>query len=99
MRVSIRLKLAATFTIITALAATVAWLGVSSLQSLNMTVQELISGPVLRLQHANELQLAIMNIAPAEKNMVMAATPEEATKIGEELIRRRNKFLKKFETI
>ena len=99
MRTSIKLKLAVTFTILTALAAIVAWLGISSLRSLNLTVEELINGPVMRLQHADELRLAIMNIAPAEKNMIMATTPEEVGKIAAELTQRRNVFLKKFETM
>jgi len=88
MRVSISLKLAVAFTILTALAATVSWLGISSLRSSNATLLELINGPVVRLQQADELQLAIMNIAPSEKNMIMAATPEEVRTIAAELVRR-----------
>ena len=99
MRASIKLKLATNFTILTALAALVAWLGISSLQYLNTTLVGLVNGPVVRLQHADELRLAIMNIAPAEKNMVMATTPEEVGKISAELVKRRNIFLKKFETM
>ena len=99
MRASIKLKLATNFTILTALAALVAWLGISSLQYLNTTLVGLINGPVMRLQHADELRLAIMDIAPAEKNMIMATTPEEVGKIAAELARRRNHFLKKFETM
>ncbi len=99
MRASIKLKLAATFTILTALAATVAWLGISSLGSLNTTLLELLNGPVVRLQRADELRLAIMNITPAEKNMIMAATPEEVGRVAAELAKRRNVFLKKFEAM
>ena len=99
MRASIKLKLAATFTILTALAATVAWLGISSLGSLNTTLLELLNGPVVRLQRADDLRLAIMNIAPAEKNMIMATTPEEVGRIAAELAKRRNVFLKKFEAM
>ena len=99
MRASIKLKLAATFMILTALAAAVAWLGISSLRSSNTTLLDLINGPVVRLQHADELRLAIMDIAPAEKNMIMAATPEEVARIGVELLKRRGRFLKKFEAI
>ena len=99
MRASIKLKLAATFMILTALAAAVAWLGISSLRSSNTTLLDLINGPVVRLQHADELRLAIMDIAPAEKNMIMAATPEEVARIGAELLKRRGRFLKKFEAM
>ncbi len=99
MRASIKLKLAVNFTILTALAAVVAWLGISSLHYLNTTLVGLVNGPVVRLQHADELRLAIMDIAPAEKNMIMATTPEEVGKIAAELVRRRNVFLKKFETM
>ena len=99
MRASIKLKLAMNFTILTALAAVVAWLGISSLQYLNTTLVGLVNGPVMRLQHADELRLAIMDIASAEKNMIMATTPEEVGKIAAELVKRRNIFLKKFETM
>ncbi len=99
MRATIKLKLAATFTILTALAAILAWLGISSLASLNATVAEITNGSVVRMKRADELQLAIMSITPSEKNMIMAETPEEVRDIGAELLRRRGVFLKKFENM
>jgi methyl-accepting chemotaxis protein len=99
MRATIKLKLAVNFTLLTALAAVVAWLGISSLASLNAAISDLISGPVARQQTADELRLAIMNIIPAEKNMILASTPEEIQAYGADLVKERTDFLKKFETM
>ena len=99
MRAPIKLKLAITFTILTAMAALVALLGIRGLGALHAGFSNVINGPVVRVQRADELRLAIMNIAPAEKNMIMATTADELRTIGGELLRRRNFFLKKFEAL
>jgi methyl-accepting chemotaxis protein len=97
MRASIKLKLAANFTILTVLAAVVAWLGISSLGSLNATLNDLVQGSVTRTQAADDLKLAVLEIVPFEKNMLMSTSPDEIRKNEEELIKHRTMFLKKFE--
>ena len=77
MRAPIKLKLAANFAILTALAGILAWLGISSLGSLNATLNDLIQGSVTRLQAADELRMAVLDILPFEKNMIMSSSPEE----------------------
>ena len=72
MRVPIKLKLAANFTILTALAGVLAWLGISSLGSLNTTLGDLIQGRVTRLQAADDFKMAVLDILPFEKNMIMS---------------------------
>ena len=67
MRATIKLKLAANFTILTALAAMLAWLGISGLGSLNATLDGLISGPVKRMQSADDLRTAVLDILPSRK--------------------------------
>ncbi len=97
MRATIKLKLAVNFTILTLLAMGVAWLGISSLSSLNSEIASLVNGPVVRLQRANDLKLAILDIVPEEKNMILATTPQEIEQHGAELMKGRTAFLKKFE--
>ena len=97
MRFPIKLKLAANFTILTALAGVVAWLGISSLASLNTTLGELIQGPVTRLQAADELRLTVMKMVPYEKNMLIETSPEEIRVNKEGLMEQRTAFLRRFE--
>ncbi len=99
MRVPIKLKLAANFTILTALAGVLAWLGISSLASLNTTLGDLIQGPVTRIQAADELRMAVLDILPFEKNMLMSSSPEEIRNNEEELVKHRTVFLKRFESL
>ena len=89
MRLPIKLKLAANFTILTALAGVVAWLCISSLGSLNTTLGELIQGSVTRIQAADDLKLAVLDIIPYEKNMLMATSPDEIRAYEEELTKHR----------
>ena len=99
MRLPIKLKLAANFTILTALAGVVAWLGISSLGSLNASFGELIQGSVTRIQAAADLKLAVLDIIPYEKNMLMATSPDEIRAYEEELTKHRTTFLKRFESL
>ncbi len=99
MRLPIKLKLAANFAILTALAGVVAWLGISSLGSLNASLGELIQGSVTRIQAADNLKLAVLDIIPYEKNMLMATSPEEIRAYEEELTTHRTTFLKRFESL
>ena len=99
MRLPIKLKLAANFTILTALAGIVAWLGISRLGSLNTTLGELIQGSVTRIQAADDLKLAVLDIIPYEKNMLMATSPDEIRAYEEELTKHRTAFLKRFESL
>ena len=99
MRAPIKLKLAANFTVLTALAGILAWLGISSLSSLNTTLADLIQGPVTRIQAADDLRMAVLDILPFEKNMLMSTTPEEIRNNEEELVKHRTIFLKRFENL
>lgn len=99
MRLPIKLKLAATFTILTALAGVVAWLGISSLGSLNASLNEVIQGSVTRLQAADDLKIAVLDILPFEKNMMISSSPEEVRGNEEELLKHRAIFLKRFEVL
>ncbi len=89
MRATIKLKLALTFTVIVLLAGGMAWIGVNGLGSLNTTLDNLIKGPVARVELAQDLEKAILQTVRAEKNMIMADTPEQVRKFDAELIKLR----------
>ena len=99
MRITIKLKLAAAFAVLTLLAATVAWLGIGSLGSFNTAVGDLIRGPATRVQLADELRFAAVNTGMAEKNILVSNSPEEILKNKAELQRRRGLLLQHFENI
>ncbi len=99
MRATIKLKLAANFFVLTALVGVVAWLGVTSLGSLNATLGDVIQGNLSRLQAAIDLRLAVLEIVPFEKNMIMSTSPDEIRNNEDELVKRRAIFLKRFESL
>ncbi len=99
MRTTIKLKLAANFMVLTALAAVLAWLGISSLGSLNATVDGLVQGPVARLRLAGELRMALLEILPFEKNMILSSSPDEVHNNEQEIAKHRIAFLKHFEAL
>jgi methyl-accepting chemotaxis protein len=98
MRTTIKLKLGLNFAILTLLTAVVAWLGISSLGSLNATLTDFSQNSLARAQGADELRAAVLEIVPFEKNMLMSTSPEEVRKNEEELVKHRMDFLKKFES-
>ncbi len=97
MRITIKLKLAAAFMALTALAAGVAVLGVNSLASLNTTMESLLRGPVTRLKLAEELRLAVIHVGMAEKNIMVSSSPEEIGRHASEMEKRRASLFLKFE--
>jgi methyl-accepting chemotaxis protein len=76
MRASIKLKLAVTFAGLIALAAVMAWLGISSLASLDTSMEAMLDGPVDRAIVETDLKSDLLQILRAEKNSMMALTPE-----------------------
>jgi methyl-accepting chemotaxis protein len=93
MRATIKLKLAITFTVIIALVGAMAWLGINSLGSLNTSMDDMIKGPVQRVQKAGELETDLLTIVRAEKNMIMADTPEAIGRYDAEITKERTQFL------
>ena len=64
MRITIKLKLAVTFAAVVLLAGAMAWLAISSLGSLNVAMDDLIKGPMQRIQLENELENDLLRIVP-----------------------------------
>jgi methyl-accepting chemotaxis protein len=93
MRATIKLKLALTFAVIILLAAAMAGLGISSLASLNTSMDDLIKGPVRRVQMAGDLNTQLLMIVRAEKNMIMATAADSIGRYDAEILKERAEFL------
>jgi methyl-accepting chemotaxis protein len=80
MRFTIKLKLALTFGLIIAMMVGSSLYGISSLNSLNDSISEVIAGPAARLQAAQELNTIALRIARSEMNMATAENLAKAEK-------------------
>lgn len=93
MRVTIKAKLASTFTVLILLTAGMTWLGTSGLGTLNSTMEGVLQGPVQRNQMVSDLQIAMLQILRAEKNMIMSDAPEAIARYDGELAKERAEFV------
>ena len=99
MRFTIKLKLAVTFTVIILLAGGMAWVGVNGLGSLNTSLDNLIKGPVARVELGGELERAMLRTIRAEKNLVLSDTPEQIRTYDGNLSRERAGFTSQLEKL
>jgi methyl-accepting chemotaxis protein len=99
MRLTIKLKLAAAFTVLTLLVAGVAWVGATGLGSLNATIVSVIGGPVVRLRAADDLRLWSMEVGSEEKTLLLSSAPEETLASVTEVKRRLETFVNKLENV
>ena len=76
MRLTVTTKLAVAFTSIIVLSALTALFAITSLGSLNATVH-VMNGSGQKLQWAQDERIALLQLIRAEKNMVLATSPEE----------------------
>ncbi|RRN62914.1 methyl-accepting chemotaxis protein [Caulobacter sp. 602-1] len=79
MRLTIKLKLAATFAVLIAMMAAVVFVGVSRMGSLNTAISDVISGPAKRLSLAQAIDGEMGRNLRWEKNMALT-TDEASTK-------------------
>jgi methyl-accepting chemotaxis protein len=89
MRMTIKLKLAATFGAVIALSATSGLVAYSSLTRLNNTLEQVVNGAAQRLQQAGEIRTHLLLDNRAEKNMILATTDEEIDKFAKEIMQER----------
>jgi methyl-accepting chemotaxis protein len=99
MRATIKLKLAVTFTAIIALAGTMAWLGISGLGTLNTSLRDLVQGPMQRIQIEDQLQIDMLQILRAEKNMLLADTQEQMKRYDADIDQIRTQFAARLEKL
>jgi methyl-accepting chemotaxis protein len=72
MRVSIKLKLGLAFAAVILLSAVMAGFGISSLSSLNASLDGIVQGPVQRTKLTDELATDVLRLVRAEKNLILA---------------------------
>jgi methyl-accepting chemotaxis protein len=90
MRITVKAKLGAAFATVIVLSGITAWLGISSLGSLNTTTDALLAGPVERIQLARDLDMDLLLAIRAEKNLLLAGTNAgERTGFDSELLKQR----------
>lgn len=77
MRLTIKLQLGLAFGLVIALLLGATIFGVTSLSSINSAMQAMATGPAVRLQAAQQLNIHLLNVVRAEKNMILVDTPEE----------------------
>ncbi len=99
MRATIKLKLGLTFAVIILLSATMAWIGINRLASLDEAVDGMIKGPVERALMESELYATLLRIVRAEKNMIMADTPDAVGRYDAEIMKERAQFLARLEKL
>ena len=92
MRLTIKLKLALAFTAVIFLSVTAAGLGIFNLGALNSTMDEVLHGPELRAQWEEQLHRNLLAIVRAEKNLVLAETPQQVDVVDRELLQQREAF-------
>jgi methyl-accepting chemotaxis protein len=89
MRLTIKLKLALAFGAVILLSCGMAVLGISSLASLNATMNDVLAGPVHRAQLEEQMHSAMLQIVRTEKNLLLADTAAEREAYGKEIIQQR----------
>ena len=99
MRLTIKMKLALAFTTIIALSGATAGLGITSLGSLNTTTDAMVSGPVQKLQWAEEEHLNLLQVIRAEKNLILASLPEQEERFDHSITGLRQQFQTLYEKI
>src|SRR6266851_1891790 len=77
MRLTVKLKLGVAFGVVIILSAITAGLGISSLSSLNATMERLMQGPVQRAQLSDLLSADILRLVRAEKNLLLSDGKDE----------------------
>jgi len=77
MRFTIKLKLGLAFGLIILMMLGATGYGITSLGAMNSTMTALISGPVKRLQTAEEVRTTILRVIRNEKNLILNRTAED----------------------
>ena len=78
MRITVKTKLGLAFATVIAMSGVTAWLGISNLASLNATMENLVAGPVERIQLAQELSSDLLLTIRTEKNLILEAANADA---------------------
>jgi methyl-accepting chemotaxis protein len=84
MRLTIRLKLALSFAAVILLSAIMAVLGIANLASLDNTLEQMVNGPVQRLDLIQSIYADLLLQIRAEKNLLLAESAQDIATYGQE---------------
>ncbi len=92
MRFTIKARLAAAFGAILLLSATSAYLGISSLGSVNQQVDAIVSGPAARTAMTLRMETMLASLARNEKNLILEKDDQAMKGYVENIKNGRKKF-------
>src|ERR1700761_229123 len=93
MRSTIKTKLGVAFGTVILLATITAWLGVSNLSSLDTRMEEVLAGPIARVDLAQDMERGLLSAIRAEKNLLLAGNnTDERARFDAELVKQREAF-------
>jgi methyl-accepting chemotaxis protein len=92
MRLTIKLQLALAFGFVIVLLLVGNLFGLNGLSKANREMDAMINGPATRLEAAQQLNIHLLNMVRAEKNMIMVGSPEEIRKLEASFDKERQAF-------
>jgi methyl-accepting chemotaxis protein len=99
MRMTVKLKLALAFATVIGLSAMTAWLGISSLASLNARLDRVLQGPAQRMVESLRLSAELIEVVRAERDLILSATRPQADAAEAELARLRPDFVGRIDAL
>jgi len=92
MRFTIKLKLGLAFGLVIFLLVASTVFGIASLGDMNQALSGVIAGPAARLEIAQQLNIRLLDIVRAEKNIILSASPQERQGLEDSIARDRRSF-------
>jgi methyl-accepting chemotaxis protein len=92
MRFTIKLKLGLAFGLLIALLLAATVFGITSLGNMNKSMEAMVAGPAQRLQVAQQLNIHLLNIVRAEKNMILTASAEDRSELESDIVHEEKAF-------
>ncbi len=97
MRFTIKQKLATTFGAIIVLSGIAAYVGTSSLATIENSMNEVLGGPVTRLEKLNDIEITYMNMMRNDLNLIVSADETLLKHFEEQSRKLRGQLLSKLE--
>ncbi len=92
MRFTIKLKLVAAFAAIIGLLVIATGFGIEALAKINDQGDAVLAGPVARLEAAQQLNIHLLNVVRAEKNMLLSDQPQQRKDLQSTIAKEQHEF-------
>jgi methyl-accepting chemotaxis protein len=92
MRLTIKLQLGLAFGFVIALLLIGNVFGITNLSKTNKALNDVVDGPAMRLEAAQQLNIHLLNVVRSEKNMILVGSPEEVNKLETSIEKERQAF-------